>query len=204
MILYGFIVALFTFLTPIIFPFIFILGIGFQKLSKNNKDYWTYSILLIISISTMFYCYVVYFDNIVSSLSIVYSLIYFSFLYIIILMFLSLYLIGFFNLPRKIVSLLGVLVTFVLSIQFSMLFLQSSLPITGSLMANDNKFDYLNFYSGVVLAICLTLSLILFVSRKLHQKYKGKSWSQNVSKLLGIYILITQIISILDIFNVKF
>ena len=204
MVVYGLVFGLFSFLTPVIFPFIFIIGIGYQKLATSNTKYWINSFVLLFTISCIYAIFIFEFDDIIKLDYLVLLLIYFKIIYVLIMLVFSLALIGFFNIAYKIKIVFGILVSILIGIEFSALFIRMSLPMYGSLLANDNHVDFSMLYFGEILAVSAILIMILLLSRRLHTKYKDKSWSENISKLLGLYIFITQIFSILKMFNVNF
>jgi len=200
---YGIIYGLMSFLMPSVFPFIFILGIVSQKLSISHKMYWVNTLLVLFSVS-LTYQIVIMIGLEIDVLNILLgALSFFNFWFVSLFLLLSVYLIGFFDLNNSLKIFLGLIVSLTLGVKVSLLALSSSGPILGSLLAskNDNSIELVDFIKGEGLVICLVLLIIMIVSRKISQKFKEKSWSDNIPKLLGLYLFITQIISIVSFFN---
>jgi len=204
MIGYGFFVGLMLFLTPWLFPFIFILGIVSQKLAINTKLYWVNALLVLLSFTAVYFIVIEIRTDImlVEFFNFLVALINFSF--ILLFLFLSAYLIGFFDLKNSIKLILGILVSIVLGAKLSVITINSSTPILGSYLANGsgNMNELFDFIKGEGLAVCLSIALMLFISRKIAHKFKDKPWSENIPKLLGVYLFSVQIISIYNLFNV--
>jgi hypothetical protein len=203
MISFGIIYGLMSFLTPIVFPFIFILGIVSQKLSVSTKMYWVNAVLVLILVLLTYQSMISIGlnDDIIDFLFGISALL--NYWFVLVFLFLAVYLIGFFELNDWFKLILGVVVSLTLGVQLSLVVFSSSGPLLESLLAsgNGNIEDLSDVLIGKCIAICFALLIILIVSRKIAEKFKGKSWSENIPKLLGIYLFITQIISIVNYFN---
>jgi hypothetical protein len=201
---YGIVYGLMSFLMASVFPFIFILGIGIHKLSVNSKMYWINALLVLLSVSLSFQS-VIFFglsDDVIVFLYGIESVV--NLWYVLLFLLFSIYLIGFFDLNDTLKVILGSVVSLTLGVKLALLVLFSSGPILGSLLAsgNDNSIEFGDYIKGSCIAICFGVVIILSVSKVIDKKFKEKTWSTSIPKLLGIYLFISQISVIIKFFNV--
>jgi len=203
MMFYGFITGLLIFLTPFIFPSLFIVGIVTQKLATSSKQYWINSILIILSASLILFTInligfnLFFLENYIDIISV------FNSLEILLFILLSIYLIGFFDLKNNLKMVFGMFISLTLGVKLALNILVTSAPFLGSLLlgSDDGESKLFDFMNGEVIAICFVLIVLLLVSRLIANKFKDKSWTENVPKLLGVYLLFIQIMAIIKAFN---
>jgi len=203
MMLYGFITGVLIFLTPFIFPSLFIVGIVTQKLAVNSKLYWINSVLIILSASLIFFTFNLIGVNLTFSENYSDSISVFNSWALLLFIFLSIYLIGSYDLNTKVKMILGVVVSLTLGIKLALNILVASGPFLGSFMAGGSEGlnEIVDFMNGETIAITLVLIVLLLVSRFIANKLKDKLWTKNAPKLVGVYLLFIQFMVIIKAIN---